>query len=98
MMNVSVDGAIVGQVATVTVIATYLMKKFVFTRAEPSFLSILAGAAVVVVSSFGVTPFSTVLVSGAVGVAAAGLVYDKVLKPVADAVIDFVHKTAPEQP
>lgn len=95
---VQVDNGVVVQVGAITAVATYLLRTFVpfLQKKDPRIVAILAGVATVLTSALATPlPSTTAAVSGALGVTAAGVTYDKVLKPVVEVVSGWFHSLFP---
>lgn len=95
---VTVDTGVATQVGAIVVVGTYLLRTFVpfLQKKDPRIIAILTGVATIITSAIATPlPTSAVLASGAVGVTAAGVTYDKVLKPVVETVIGWFHSLFP---
>lgn len=96
---VNIDSGTVVQVASVTTVATYLLRTFVpfLQKKDPRIIAVLSGLGTILVGAFAPTApvAATLAASGACGVGLAGLVYDKVLKPVVATLADWFHAAFP---
>lgn len=96
---VTVDTGVATQIGAVVVVGTYLLRTFVpfLQKKDPRIIAILTGVATIITSALATPlPTTAVLASGAVGVTAAGVTYDKVLKPVVETILEWFHGMFPD--
>jgi hypothetical protein len=96
-LSIPVSTGAASTIGAMTLAGTWLLKRFVLQKMDPTMLACIGGTLATIAAAFGTNmTIGAAVASGVAGTAGAGLVYDKVANPVVGRLWDWMTSRFPK--